>query len=639
MKILTKDKILSSVKISNQDYSATKVIKRLLKNFIKPYSKKIFLAIFFMIVSAICSANIVKSVQPIIDQIFLTHDKKMLLLMPFMITSMFFIKGVSEYYQNYLVKYIGQCILTDLQMKMYEHLLCADISFIQSQSSARIISRFTNDITMMRGAVSNLLVGCAKYFFTVLFLIIVMFKLEPVISCVTFFVFPLAIYPVQKLGRRIRKISTQSQEELGHYTSRLDETFQSIKIVKSFVGEKIESNRALLIVNNILSFYKKTSKLDALVSPIMETLSGIAIGGIIWYGGSLVMEGKTTPGALFAFLTAFATAYRPFKSLVSLNVNLQEGIAAAKRVFTILDTEPVIKDHANALHVDFTNAKIAFKEVGLNFQSKVAIKLVDLKLTPNKIIAFVGRSGSGKTSLSNLLVRFYDPSEGTILINDHDIKDIKIASLRKQISLVTQDTHLFDTSVAENIAYGKTQLNSESFRQDEFEEELSYRTKVREHRRMPKNSLVSGFPNDAVNATREQIITAAKYADADEFIMRLPDGYDTVIGTQGTTLSGGQRQRLSIARAFLKNSPILIWDEATSSLDQNSEQKIIESLKKLRQGKTTLIITHRLASITDVDYIIVMKAGSICEQGTHEQLLANEGEYYKLYNKELKEGS
>ncbi|WP_341792658.1 MULTISPECIES: ABC transporter ATP-binding protein [unclassified Rickettsia] len=597
MKILTKDKILSSVKISNQDYSATKVIKRLLKNFIKPYSKKIFLAIFFMIVSAICSANIVKSVQPIIDQIFLTHDKKMLLLMPFMITSMFFIKGVSEYYQNYLVKYIGQCILTDLQMKMYEHLLCADISFIQSQSSARIISRFTNDITMMRGAVSNLLVGCAKYFFTVLFLIIVMFKLEPVISCVTFFVFPLAIYPVQKLGRRIRKISTQSQEELGHYTSRLDETFQSIKIVKSFVGEKIESNRALLIVNNILSFYKKTSKLDALVSPIMETLSGIAIGGIIWYGGSLVMEGKTTPGALFAFLTAFATAYRPFKSLVSLNVNLQEGIAAAKRVFTILDTEPVIKDHANALHVDFTNAKIAFKEVGLNFQSKVAIKLVDLKLTPNKIIAFVGRSGSGKTSLSNLLVRFYDPSEGTILINDHDIKDIKIASLRKQISLVTQDTHLFDTSVAENIAYGN------------------------------------------IHATREQIITAAKYADADEFIMRLPDGYDTVIGTQGTTLSGGQRQRLSIARAFLKNSPILIWDEATSSLDQNSEQKIIESLKKLRQGKTTLIITHRLASITDVDHIIVMKAGSICEQGTHAQLLANKEEYYKLYNKELKEGS
>lgn len=596
MKILTKDKILSSVKISNHDYSATEVIKRLLKDFIKPYSSKIFVAIFFMVIAAICTAIIVDLVKPIIDKIFLTHDKKMLQIMPFIVMGTFFIKGVAEYYQNYLIKFVGQRILTDLQMKMYEHLLFADLAFIQSQSSGRLISRFTNDISMMRGAVSNLLVGCAKHFLSVLFLIILMFKLEPILSSVTFIAFPLAIYPVQKLGRKIRKISSQAQEELGHYTSRLDETFQSIKIVKSFVGEKTESKRALLIVNNILNFYKKTSKLDALVSPIMETLSGIMIGGVIWYGGTLVIEGKTTPGALFAFLTAFASAYRPFKSLVSLNINLQEGIAAAKRVFTILDTKPSIKDHANALHVDFTNPKIVFKQVELNFQSKTAIKLVDLKLPPNKIIAFVGRSGSGKTSLGNLLVRFYDPTEGEILINGYNIKDVKIASLRKQISLVTQDTHLFDTSVAENIAYGN------------------------------------------INATREQI-TAAKYADADEFIRRLPEGYDTIIGTQGTTLSGGQRQRLSIARAFLKDSPILIWDEATSSLDQNSEQKIIKSLKELRQGKTTLIITHRLASITDVDDIIVMKAGSICEQGTHTQLLANKGEYYTLYNKELKESS
>ncbi|MFY9589925.1 ABC transporter ATP-binding protein [Rickettsia endosymbiont of Halotydeus destructor] len=583
--------------MSNNNYSASEVIKRLLKDFIKPYSRKIFVAIFFMIIGAICTAIIVDLVKPIIDKIFLTHNKKMLQIMPFIVMGTFFVKGIAEYYQNYLIKFVGQRILTDLQMKMYEHLLFADLAFIQSQSSGRLISRFTNDISMMRGAVSNLLVGCAKHFLSVLFLIILMFKLEPILSLVTFTAFPLAIYPVQRLGRKIRRISSQAQEELGHYTSRLDETFQSIKIVKSFVGEKTESNRALLIVNNILNFYKKTSKLDALVSPIMETLSGIMIGGIIWYGGTLVIEGKTTPGALFAFLTAFASAYRPFKSLVSLNINLQEGVAAAKRVFNILDTQPIIKDHANALDIDFTNPKIIFKQVGLNFHGKVAIKLVDLKLVPNKTIAFVGRSGSGKTSLGNLLVRFYDPTEGEISINDHNIKDIKIASLREQISLVTQDTHLFDTSVAENIAYGN------------------------------------------INATREQIIAAAKYADADEFIMRLPEGYNTIIGAQGATLSGGQRQRLSIARAFLKDAPILIWDEATSSLDQNSEQKIIKSLKELRQGKTTLIITHRLASITDVDDIIVMKAGIICEQGTHNELLANKEEYYKLYNKELKESS
>ncbi|WP_218460648.1 ABC transporter ATP-binding protein [Rickettsia sp. TH2014] len=579
----------------NDSYTAADVIKRLIKDHVKPYAYKIYFSIFCMVIAALCTAVIVHAVRPIIDKIFLTHDKKMLIIMPIVLTVTFFIKGISEYYQNYLIKFVGQRVLNDLQIKMYEHLLLADISFIQNQSSGRLISRFTNDISLMRGAVSNLLVGCAKHSLTVVCLIITMFHLEPLLSCIVFLVFPLAVYPVQRMGRKIRKIFSQSQEEFGHYTSRLDETFQSIKIIKSFVGEKIESNRASLIINNILEFYKKTSKLDAMVSPIMEGLSGLAVGGMVWYGGNLVLEGKTTPGALFAFLAAFAAAYRPFKSLVSLNINLQEGIAAAKRVFSILDTEPLIKDHEDAKEVDLYNPQITFEKLSLSFESKVAIKYIDLKLEPHKMIAFVGRSGSGKTSLSNLLVRFYDPNEGRILINNHDIKDIKLTMLRGQISLVTQDTHLFDTSVAENIAYGQE------------------------------------------NATREEIIEAAKYADAHEFIIHLPNGYDTQIGVQGTTLSGGQRQRLSIARAFLKDVPILIWDEATSSLDQASEQKILESLKKLRQGKTTLIITHRLSSITDLDNTIVMKNGEICEQGTHTQLLKNKDEYYRLYNKELRE--
>lgn len=577
------------------DYEATYIIKRLIKNHVKPYANKIYFAIFCMAIAAICTAVIVHAVKPIIDKVFLTHDRKMLLVMPIVLTVTFFVKGIAEYYQNYLIKFVGQKVLTDLQIEMYEHLLLADISFIQEQSSGRLISRFTNDISMMRGAVSNLLVGCAKHLLTVVFLIGTMFSLEPFLSCLTFFVFPLAIYPVQRMGKKIRRISAQSQEELGHYTSRLDETFQSIKIIKSFIGEKIEKNRAVLIVNNILEYYKKTSKLDALVSPIMEGLSGLAVGGIVWYGGNLVLEGKTTPGALFAFLAAFASAYRPFKSLVSLNINLQEGIAAAKRVFNILDTQALIRDHETAKEVNLSNPQITFDKLALNFESKIAIKYIDLKLKSNKIIAFVGRSGSGKTSLSNLLVRFYDPSEGAILINGHDIKDIKLTSLRMQISLVTQDTHLFDTTVAGNIAYGQPE------------------------------------------ATREDIIKAAKYADAHEFIMQLPQGYDTMIGVQGATLSGGQRQRLSIARAFLKDAPILIWDEATSSLDQASEQKILESLRKLRQGKTTFVITHRLTSITDLDEIIVMKNGEIGEQGTHAQLLKNKDEYYRLYNKELNE--
>ncbi|ADE29911.1 ABC transporter ATP-binding protein [Rickettsia prowazekii] len=579
----------------NDNYTVVYIIKRLIKDHVKPYAYKIYFSIFCMVIAALCTAVIVHAVRPIIDKIFLTHDKTMLVIMPIILTVTFFIKGISEYYQNYLIKFVGQMVLNDLKIKMYEHLLSADIAFIQKQSSGRLISRFTNDISLMRGAVSNLLVGCAKHFLTVVCLIITMFHLEPILSCVVFLVFPLAVYPVQRMGKKIRKIFAQSQEELGHYTSRLDETFQSIKIIKSFVGEKIESHRASLIMNNILEFYKRTSKLDAMVSPIMEGLSGIAVGGMVWYGGTLVLDGKTTPGALFAFLAAFAAAYRPFKSLVSLNINLQEGIAAAKRVFSILDTEPIIKDHENAKQIDLYNPQITFEKLTLNFDSKIAIKYIDLKLDSHKIIAFVGRSGSGKTSLSNLLVRFYDPSHGRILINNHDIKDIKLTALRRQISLVTQDTHLFDASVAENIAYGHA------------------------------------------NATREEIISAAQYADAHEFIMHLPNGYDTQIGVHGKTLSGGQRQRLSIARALLKDAPILIWDEATSNLDQASEQKILKFLKKLRQGKTTLIITHRLSSILDLDNIIVMKNGEICEQGTHTQLIQNKNEYYMLYNNELKE--
>ncbi|MFU7503108.1 MAG: ABC transporter ATP-binding protein [Candidatus Tisiphia sp.] len=580
----------------NYDYSAYNTLRRLIVDHIKPYLKQIGMAVFCMVITAVCTACIVDLVRPTVDQIFLIGNRQMLLFLPLMIVITYTIKGIAEYYSNYLIKFVGQRILTDLQIKMYEHLLFADILFIQSQSSGRLISRFTNDIAMMRGAVSNLLVGCAKYFFTVIGLIIVMFTLEPRLSCIVFLAFPLAIYPIQKLGRKIRKISGQAQEELANYTSRLDETFQSIKIVKSFLGEKIESNRALLLSSNILRFLKKTAKLDALVSPIMEILSGITVGGLIWYGGLLVIKGETTPGAFFAFIAAFVTAYRPFKSLVSLNINLQEGIAATRRVFNILDTEPIIKDSVNAQNVQLVNPQIIFNNVELKFNNKVALKKINLKLMQGKTTAIVGRSGSGKTSLSNLLVRFYNPTSGQILIDDYDIKDIKIDSLRRQISLVTQDTTLFDTSVAENIAYGNP------------------------------------------NATHSEIITAAKYADADEFISHLPFGYDTMIGNQGTTLSGGQRQRLAIARAFLKPAAILVWDEATSSLDQNSERLILNSLVNLRKGKTTLIITHRLSSIKDVDHIVVMKSDMIFEQGTHSQLIDNKAEYYKLYHKKLEEG-
>ena len=533
--------------------------------------------------------------KPAIDKILVARNTQMLVIIPLLMLGVYVIKGIAEYYQGYLIKYVGQKILTDMQIQMYEHLLYADLAYVQSQSSGRLISRFTNDIILMRGAVLNMLIGCAKYFLSVVFLIIIMFSLEPFLSMFVFLAFPIAIYPVQKLGRRMRKVTGDAQEELSNYTARLDETFHSIKIIKSFCAEKIESVRAKEITTKILSFYKKSAMLDSLTSPVMEFLCGLAIAFVLWYGGFQVISGDMTIGELFTFIAAFVSAYRPFKSLVSLNVNLQEGLAAANRIFNILDTKPLIQDNANALKPDFGCPEIFFEQITLNFGEKEAIKLVNLKIEKAKTYAIVGKSGSGKTSLANLLVRFYDPTEGRVLINSNDIKDISVTHLRKQIAMVSQDTILVDASIAENIAYGN------------------------------------------LAATRQEIIDAAKHADADEFISKLVDGYDTVIGIGGCTLSGGQKQRLAIARAFLKNSPIMLFDEATSALDPESEQSIVHSFTNLRKGKTTLIITHRLASIRDVDKIIVMKNGEIEEQGTHEELINLKGEYYKLHNKQLKE--
>lgn len=548
-----------------------------------------------MIIVAACSAAIVRLVQPAIDQVLLTDNKNMLILVTTAIFGIYLLKGTAEYFQNFLIRYVGQQILTDLQIQMYEHLLKADLAFIQAHPSGKLISRFTNDIILMRGAVSHMLVGCAKHFLSVLFLIIIMFSLDVYLSLFVFVVFPLAIYPIQKIGRKMRNVVGKAQEELSNYTSKLDETFQSIKVIKSFSGEKIEADRARGIIAQILGYYKRTAKLDALTSPIMEVLCGVAIACILWYGSVMVSTGETTPGSLLAFIAAFASVYRPFKSLVALNVNLQEGLAAANRVFNLLDTKPLIRNSQDAKDVTLSTPEIIFDNINLTFDNRTAIDNVSLKVEKAKTYAFVGKSGSGKTTMANLLVRFYDPTAGNIKIDSHDIKSIKINSLRNQIALVTQDTILFDATIGENIAYGKK------------------------------------------GATKEEIIEAAKAANAHEFISELPEGYDTTAGSRGFKLSGGQRQRLAIARAFLKNAPILILDEATSALDPESELAILQSLAKLRNGRTTLFITHRLASIKDVDQIVCMKKGNVFEQGTHEELMENKQEYYRLFNKELKE--
>lgn len=575
-------------------YTSKNVLKRLVFNHIYPYKNKLILASFFMIIVAICAAAIVKIVQPAIDQVFINKDKNLLYTLPLIVLALSATKGISEYYQNYIIKSVGQRILSDLQILLYDHLLKSDIFYIQSQSSARLISRFSNDITLMRASVSNLFVGVSKHMLTVILLIGIMFQLDPYLSCIIFFVFPIAIYPIQKNGRKIRKLAHSAQEELGNYTAKLDETFESIKIVKSYQAEEFESERARSFIEKIFQIYKSTAKYDARTSPIMETLSGAAIAVIILYGGYMTSLNQITPGTLIAFMAAFVSAYRPYKSMVSFNVNLQEGIAAATRLFKVLDSRPSIEDRINGKDINLKNKPIIFDNVSLSYGEKKVLVNLSLEIKPNSCIALVGKSGEGKTSISSLLLRFYNTNKGAIYFGDKEIKDIKLSSLRSQISLVTQETMLFDATIAENIAYST--------------------------------------PNIDI----EKIKDAAKEASAHEFIMKLENGYNTTIGTQGMSLSGGQRQRIAIARAFLKDAPILILDEATSSLDPETESDIKESIFKLSKGRTSIIITHRLNTIEHADTIFVIKNGNIIETGKHIDLINNNAEYYQLYKKQSK---
>jgi subfamily B ATP-binding cassette protein MsbA len=583
----------------NTNLTSAQIFQRLYKDHIYHYRRTILTAVLFMVIAALCSALIVRLTKPVVDKVLIQHDSATLSLITGFIIIIYAVKGLAEYFQNYFIKFVGQQILTDLQIKMYNHLLHLDYGMLQNFASGKLISRFTNDIILMRGAVSNTLVGCAKHLLSVVFLIGIMFTLDLYLSILVFLAFPLAIYPIQKLGRTMRSVVHSSQEELSNFTVQLDESFNAIKVIKSYCMEKYEFDRARKITDKILGYYKKAAKLDSMTSPLMEVLSGITIVGLIWYGDYAITNNYMTTGTLFTFIMAFVSAYRPYKSLVSLNVNIQEGLAAAVRIFNILDLKSSIIDQPDAREdVIFTTPNIKYENVELIFtKNRMALANYNLEIIPGKTYAIVGSSGSGKTSVANLTIRLFDPTKGNIYIDGINIKDIALKTLRSQIAFVTQETLLFDATVADNISY------------------------------------INAF-NDT-EKSKERIIEAAKASDAHDFIMSMPGGYNASVGANGHGLSGGQRQRLSIARAFYKDAPILVLDEATSSLDPISERLIIDSLRKLRKNKTTLIITHRLNSITDVDQIIVMKNGAINAQGTHQELLSQKGEYYQLYNKEL----
>ncbi len=572
--------------------SSLYLFRRLWTAYIRPYRSRLGVAIFFMTLSAASTAGLAKMMEPIIDDVFKAENVHMLHFISLVVLGLFIAKGIASYGESITMNYIGQRIISNLQGDLFHHLVHADLGYLHQTSTGALISRCTNDVSLMRGLVSNAITNLGKDFLTVICLISIMFYQDWLLSLLSLLVLPVAVLPIARFGKKMRKVSTSTQKETGSFLSLLKEIFQGARLVKAYNMESYEIGRARAAIEDLLKLSIKSNRIKSLTSPLMETLGGLAIVVVISYGGHQVITGHNTAGAFFSFISAFLLAYEPLKRLANLNAVLQEGLAATTRVFSVLDEEPAIKNGPKKLpqgkrwEIEFRG--VFFHYLGSEETRTNVLKNINLKIAPNSLVAFVGPSGSGKSTLLNLIPRFYDPTQGVIQLGDHSLQDLTLHSLRQSIALVSQEITLFDDTIKANILYGDP------------------------------------------SASEAQIMKAAKQAAAHDFILKLPQGYDTIIGESGLRLSGGQRQRLAIARAFLKNAPILLLDEATSSLDSESEKQVQEALNRLMRGRTCLVIAHRLSTVRNADTIFVMQEGSVVEKGTHDQLLAQKSLYAQL---------
>lgn len=570
--------------------SSTKLTRRLVRDYVRPHVGKLLLAVFLMAIVAATTATMAKLIEPILDEIFIARDLEKLNFIAFAVLGVFVLKGIATYGQAVLMSFVGQKIIATIQQQLFNHLVHADLAYFHSQQTGNLISRFTNDVNLLRNVVSQVLTSIGKDFLTVIFLIAVMFYQDWILSIATFFIFPLAIVPTARIGRKMRRVSADTQESMGSLTNFLNQIFHSIRYIKAYGMEPYEQKQADKVISRVFKMMFKTARVKSLSHPIMEALGGVAIVVVILYGGLQVIEGAKTTGAFFSFLTALLLAYEPVKKLSRLNIDLQEGLAAAQRVFQTLDIKPKIKNAKNAKDLKLKNGEISFTNVSFSYEENIPVlSNINLTVPAGKTAALVGPSGGGKSTLLNLIPRFYDAEKGKITIDSQDLKKLTLESLRHEIALVSQEVVLFDDTVRANIAYGR------------------------------------------IEASEDEIIEAAKNAAAHKFIMSLPKGYDTRIGEHGVKLSGGQRQRLAIARAMLKNAPILLLDEATSALDTKSEREVQAALQKLMQGRTVLVIAHRLSTIQSADIIYVIDKGKVIEFGQHKELLKKSGTYARLH--------
>ena len=566
------------------------LVWRLVRDFMRPHAARILFAFALMGIAAGSTALRAWLMQPVLDRIFVGRDASLLLAIAGAALALALAKGVADYGQAVLMTRVGQRVIADVQKALFTRLMRADLAYFHARPTGTLVSRFTSDAAALRSAAANVLGGIGKDALTVVFLLGVMFYQDWLLALVSFFVFPLAICPIVAIGRRMRRVSANTQAEIGQLTTLLSQTFQGARLVKAYGMEAYEEGRAAGLFERLFGLVERAARTRSRASPMMETLGGAAIAVVILYGGHQVISGARTPGAFFSFITALLLAYQPLKSLANLNASLQEGLAAAQRIFQVLDVEPTIRDLPGARPLSVAGGEIRFDQVRFGYApGAVALDGITLTVPAGHRVALVGASGAGKSTILNLIPRFFEVEEGGIAIDGQDIRAVSLASLRAAIALVTQEVTLFDDTVRANIAYGRF-----------------------------------GAPAPAIEA-------AAQAAGADAFIRALPDGYDTQVGEHGVRLSGGQRQRIAIARAMLKDAPILLLDEATSALDTESERHVQAALRSLMRGRTTLVIAHRLSTVQGADLICVVDRGQIVESGRHAQLLAQRGLYARLH--------
>ncbi len=571
--------------------STASLLGRLFRESMRGYARWFFAALACMALMAAATAASAWLMEPVVNDIFVNRDESMLMPVGLAVFAVFIIKGLANYGQATLMAYVGLRIVTDNQNRLFDKLSRMDVKFFQDSNTGGLISRFLVDINQMRGAVSNAWVSLGKDAMTLIGLIGVTFYQDWRLALIAFIIFPAALLPIVKLGRRMRKVTANTQREMGLFTTLLEQTIQGIRVVKAYSMEAYERGRVSEIVERVFNLTMKAERTRALSSPIMETLGGVAVGIVIFYGGYRVIHGNTDAGSFFSFITALLLAYEPMKRLANLNAALQQGLAGADRLFQMLDMEPAIQEAPNARDLPKpVKGAVEFRNVGFAYTSdRTTLNDLSLTVPAGKTVALVGPSGAGKSTILNLIPRFYDVAEGAVLVDGEDVRGLTFQSLRGAMALVSQEVTLFDDTVRANIAYGRA------------------------------------------GASEDEIIEAAKNAAAHDFIAELPDGYDTLVGEQGVKLSGGQRQRLAIARAMLKNAPILLLDEATSALDTESERQVQAALDALMTDRTTLVIAHRLSTVVRADLICVIVDGRVAEQGSHAELLARGGHYKHLY--------